>query len=704
LIRSRHIRPLACLLAAIVLLGAGCAYYNMFYNAEAAYRDGMKLKGQNQNSQAKPKFDKAIEKSALVIQRWPKSRWVDDALFLIGASYYEEAQYDRAIRGFDQLSLAFPNSGFVPRGELYRGLALLADKQYGTARVTLDAVKQKYPKLADEATYNLAKSFIDRKELERGADSLAAFLERFPKSRFRMPAVKLLADGSFSLKRYADAEKWYEAYAGLTDEPKQRAQASLKIAACRYEQGKYGEAIAQVGDVLGRYAELDDEANLLLGKALTATERQTDALAVWAKVKGASDLGAEAAFRIGKHYEEGSDFDRARAYYDTARTRRVDSDYGVQAVKRLALLDALAARTTGKKAGGDSLLPAEAMFLVAEVNNLNLGDYDKAMDLYQKVHDSFPDTDWAAKALFAKAWILRNVKNDSAGAEPLLRQEISQYPETEYADESRRWLGLPVPQREKKKPEVKPETTATLPPLQPRDTTRTPGLEPVPTESLPVDTGELTAAREPGAFPRGRPGRDERPELAGGPRGRGERPEMMPGRPGKEMGQERERPTGGPPRGIDTLPGHEKPPVKSPIPETTAQARRDTVPAGETLSSKADTAELQPAAKLQLEIAHFATDSWQIQASDSARLKADAESLKAHPNAVITIVGHTDPRAGERYNRQLGLKRAEAVRDFLVTAGVDEQRISVRSDGEKRPISTKPEEFWLDRRVEFEYR
>jgi outer membrane protein OmpA-like peptidoglycan-associated protein/TolA-binding protein len=665
----------------------------MFYNAKAAYREGVRLKEQNQNLQAKAKFDKAIEKSALVIKRWPKSRWVDDALFLVGVSYYQEGQYDKAVREFDQLSLVFPNSGFVPRGELYRGLALLAGKQYGTARVTLDAVKQKYPKLADEATYNLARSFIDRKELERGTDSLAAFLERFPRSHFRIPAAKLLADGSFSLKGYADAEKWYASYARLTEDPKQRALANLKIAACRYEQGKYDEAIAQVSDVLGRYSELDDEANLLLGKALNATARPADALAVWAKVKGASDLGAEAAFRVGKHYEEGSDFDKARAHYDTARMRRVDSDYGVLAVKRLALLDALAARTTGKKAGGDSLQPGEAMFLVAEVNNLNLGDYDKAMDLYQKVHDSFPDTDWAAKALFAKAWILRNLKNDTAGAEPLLREEISEYPETEYADESRRWLGLPVPKREKKKTEMAPETTAALPPPPPPETAKAPGLEPAPVspESPPVDTGDIAARQGPGMFPREprEPGRlPGRRNEARGTTGRGEslatkidtgvKSPWVGGQGGKDTlesqkGEERREKPAGEQQKTDTLP------VRAKLPDEPEVAR------------------------VQLEIAHFATDSWQIQAADSARLRTDAESLKVHPDVKIVIVGHCDPRASERYNQQLGLKRAEAVRDFLVAAGVDAGRISARSDGEKRPISTKPDEFWLDRRVEFEF-
>ena len=712
-------RPFVVLLAAVVLLGAGCAYYNTFYNARSSYRDGLKLKDQNQKTQAKAKFDKAIEKSALVIKHWPKSRWVDDALFLVGTSYYQEGQYGKAIREFDQLSLAFPNSGLVPESELYRGLALLADRQYGTARLALDAVRQKYPRFASDAAYNLAKSFIDRDELERGADSLAAFVERFPESRFHRTAVKSLADASFTLKRYADAEKWYAFYAKLSSDPKERALAKLKIAACRYEQGKYGETVAEVTDVLGRYPELDDEANLLLGKALTETGKQAEALAAWVKVRGAGDLGAEAAFRIGKHHEEAAEFDRARAYYDTSKTRRVDSDYGVLAVKRLALLDALAARETGKKTAGDSLTPAEAMFLVAEVNNLNLGEYDKAIGLYQKVYDSFPATDWAAKALFAKAWIVRNAKNDTAGAIPILNQLIAEYPETEYADESRRWLGLPVPKRAKKKP----ETTAAVPPAG--ESSTQPGIQPppLPTESLPGDTGEFAARRGPDMFPRGphAPGRfptgtvPERglspqsgktgaalPHYTGaspagkpdtGAKGQGPRTGYQgPGVRG-QGGKDTLRTSQSPAPKADTLQrekGAEK--REQPKAETTRAEKPMPVP-------KKDTVPV----RVQLEIAHFATDSWRIQAEDTARLRVDADSLKAHPDVKLVIVGHCDPRASETYNRELGRRRAQAVREFLVAAGVGADRVSVRSEGKKRPISTKPDEYWLDRRIEFEF-
>ena len=93
------------ILLAATLLFSGCAYFNTFYNARKYYREGLDLKAANQPTPAKAKFEKAIEKSALVIQRWPRSRWADDALLLIGLSYYHQGYYDKAMRNFDQLPL-----------------------------------------------------------------------------------------------------------------------------------------------------------------------------------------------------------------------------------------------------------------------------------------------------------------------------------------------------------------------------------------------------------------------------------------------------------------------------------------------------------------------------------------------------------------------------------------------------------------------
>ena len=711
-----------------MLLFAGCAYFNTFHNARKNYREGMVLKAGNQQGQAKAKFDKAIEKSALVITRWPRSRWADDALLLIGLSYYQEGSYTKAIRSFDQLPLAFPRSGLIPEAELYRGLSLLSDNQYGKARLVLDGLKQRSPRLADDAAYHLARSFIDREETQVGIDSLTAFVQRYPRSRFQRDAVKLLADADLKLDRCADAEKWYNRYSRLTQDPKERAQAKLKIALCRYKQGKHEEAVAQARDLLGRYGELDDEANLILGKSLAETGKPVEAVGVWAKVRGMTDFGAEANFRIGKYYEEQGQFEKARAYYDTSRLRRVDSDYGVLAVKRLSLLDAFTQQQAGKR------VPAEAAFLLAEVHNLNLGDYDKAMELYQKVHDSFPGTDWSAKALFAKAWILRSVKHDTVVADTLARQVIAESPETEYADESRRWLGLPVPKREKK-PEVKAETTRVA-----SDTSMLAGTE-LPAESLKGDTLAGRLPHEPEMLPPGMRGPEgdrfgEKLDEATGTTG--PEPGLLP-LPGEEPGTPPEtrrgpRPPRTRPKPTEPKSMTEGPPplpepetdttrAESPRPDTTAKKPApkpmSDVPPKDTAQALPLPAEPEPVApvpetthkdttkaKPALVFAgvHFGTDSADLRAGEADSLELDVRLLKENPAVQVLLVGHCDPRASEEYNIGLGMRRAQAVKKYLVNAGIEARRISVKSRGKADTLSTGPETYWQDRRVEFQVR
>lgn len=63
------------------------------------------------------------------------------------------------------------------------------------------------------------------------------------------------------------------------------------------------------------------------------------------------------------------------------------------------------------------------------------------------------------------------------------------------------------------------------------------------------------------------------------------------------------------------------------------------------------------------------------------------------------VEGHTDASGGEEYNKSLGLKRAEAVSEFLVTSGVAPSRIKALGLGEERPRSGDPNDP-INRRVE----
>jgi outer membrane protein OmpA-like peptidoglycan-associated protein/opacity protein-like surface antigen len=71
---------------------------------------------------------------------------------------------------------------------------------------------------------------------------------------------------------------------------------------------------------------------------------------------------------------------------------------------------------------------------------------------------------------------------------------------------------------------------------------------------------------------------------------------------------------------------------------------------------------------------------------DKACLDDVAQRLRADPRARVVVVGHADSR--ERSPEQIGEQRARAVRDYLVEAGIETSRITIRSSGATKPLDT----------------
>lgn len=64
-----------------------------------------------------------------------------------------------------------------------------------------------------------------------------------------------------------------------------------------------------------------------------------------------------------------------------------------------------------------------------------------------------------------------------------------------------------------------------------------------------------------------------------------------------------------------------------------------------------------------------------------------AATLRKNPSIRVEVEGHTDSDGAAAYNESLSARRATTVRDYLVTRGVDENRMTVRGYGESRPIA-----------------
>jgi len=95
----------------------------------------------------------------------------------------------------------------------------------------------------------------------------------------------------------------------------------------------------------------------------------------------------------------------------------------------------------------------------------------------------------------------------------------------------------------------------------------------------------------------------------------------------------------------------------------------------------------KPEAQVLCDSAGFPRNLSRLNNIDKACLDDVASRLRQDPRARVIIVGHADSR--ERYPEVIGRKRAEAVKDYLVTErGVEEGRISVRSAAASKPADT----------------
>ena len=91
------------------------------------------------------------------------------------------------------------------------------------------------------------------------------------------------------------------------------------------------------------------------------------------------------------------------------------------------------------------------------------------------------------------------------------------------------------------------------------------------------------------------------------------------------------------------------------------------------------------ATALEAQTVHFDYDSAVVKAGESSKIQIVAAYLQSNPTHAVLIEGHCDERGTEEYNRSLGERRALAVREGLVAAGISPERVDTVSFGEDRP-------------------
>ena len=144
------------------------------------------------------------------------------------------------------------------------------------------------------------------------------------------------------------------------------------------------------------------------------------------------------------------------------------------------------------------------------------------------------------------------------------------------------------------------------------------------------------------------------------------------------------------------------PPSTRPAPSTPAASGED---ADARAAAEAAARAREAAARRAVleETVYFGYDRSDLDAAQQETLRRKVEVLRNEAQIRLRIEGHADERGALEYNLALGMRRAQAVLDYLAGYGLDVSRFTVESLGEDRPADPgRTEAAWArNRRAEF---
>jgi tol-pal system protein YbgF len=105
-------------------------------------------------------YDLAVDGFTAFIRDFPRHDQADDAQFLIGRSYLQDAKNDKAVEAFDKVIRTYPTSNSIPDSYYLKGVALRNLRQLDKAREAWEAVIKNYP---DSPAASLAKQALGAK-------------------------------------------------------------------------------------------------------------------------------------------------------------------------------------------------------------------------------------------------------------------------------------------------------------------------------------------------------------------------------------------------------------------------------------------------------------------------------------------------------------------------------------------------------------
>lgn len=380
------------------------SYYNTFYNAQKLFDEAVEeaadaeKRHRQQNragqveipQQVKQKFNDVIEKCSRLLHQYPASKYADDAVLMIGNSYYHMRQNVQAERKYLELLAEFPDSRYIPEAQLLLAKTQRRMNKLREAEVALQNLVERLDSHSDRDV--VARARIELGEMEKQAGNLNNAIEEFSR------AIEIARDRTI------------------------RTEARYYLAYMYYELEHYDKAFDEFTKVVDDRptSRILFESQQSRARILTINNKHDTAIDMLAELL--SDLRLT-------DYVSRIELEAAHIYRDKGLIE--------EAIEQYKYVDTTYTRT---------VVSTEAQYSLAEIYNDIIGDFKKSKDYFETVSRATPPSDltrsaWTHNDNLTRYWRHKNeiIRLDSvivAQKERLhqVEEELAALAEVESAD------------------------------------------------------------------------------------------------------------------------------------------------------------------------------------------------------------------------------------------------------------------------------
>jgi len=327
---------------------SSCVYYNIFYNAKKYYKTAERENRNIPEGQLRTQnYQKAIDTAAKVPEMYPDSKYVDDALMLMGKCYYKIKQFPKAQRKFEELITNYPQSGLRDEANLYLGKSLIENKSFDRARDILThlAALSENKIIVEEANFALGKLLFDEEKHIQAADIYRKIAESTKDKSARANAYYLAGECLSISENYPSAAEAFKKASEYRKSPlKQRYDTRYNWALNLRKTGNLANALEVLQAILKnqKFYEYFPETTVEIAEIIYEMGDIQTAVAELNKIIESNPKSYESAralYNIGViHRDYHNDYDKAQENFSAVRTEKADSPYADSAQAALDII------------------------------------------------------------------------------------------------------------------------------------------------------------------------------------------------------------------------------------------------------------------------------------------------------------------------------------------------------------------------------